>query len=143
MTNPAFDLEMRAYLLMDDSIHRVCPAESLSMGDESVQLLGSKAAHWFDIPAFFTEVYRVLAPGGVCALFNCKLVPSAFPSLSPQDEVQLMDVVKWVSFGRVSSGLDCLSLGRGQSEWFEFYQYECSSIIVVSGMLSRGNSALC
>ncbi|CAG0881942.1 unnamed protein product [Darwinula stevensoni] len=73
----------------------VCPAESLSMGDETVQMLGSKAAHWFDIPAFFSEVYRVLAPGGVCALFNCKLVPSAFPSLSPQDEAQLMDVVKW------------------------------------------------
>ena len=39
-------------------------AEKLPLASESVQLVTScQACHWFDLPAFFKEVDRVLVPG--------------------------------------------------------------------------------
>ncbi|MEY4581339.1 MAG: hypothetical protein RL701_6042, partial [Pseudomonadota bacterium] len=48
------------------------PAErSPSIADASVDLVtAAQAAHWFDRPAFYQEVERVLRPGGVIALWT-------------------------------------------------------------------------
>ena len=41
------------------------------MPDASVDLvLVAQAAHWFDLPAFYAEVARVLRPGGVLAVWS-------------------------------------------------------------------------
>ena len=55
---------------------RVCAAENLNVEDGSVQLITvMTAVHWFDHPKFFAEGLRVLAPGGVMALFGyCKII---------------------------------------------------------------------
>jgi len=46
----------------------VAPAESSPLPDASVDLVTvAQALHWFDLPAFFGEVRRVLAPRGVFA----------------------------------------------------------------------------
>ncbi|XP_072173419.1 putative methyltransferase DDB_G0268948 [Diadema setosum] len=43
----------------------VSPAETLPVEDSSVDVItASSAAHWFEYPAFFQEVDRVLRPGG-------------------------------------------------------------------------------
>lgn len=47
------------------------PAERLPMSDNSASLVtAAQAAHWFDLPAFYAEVRRVAAPGGVLALIS-------------------------------------------------------------------------
>ncbi len=49
----------------------VAPAEASGLADASVDLvLVAQAAHWFDLPAFYLEVERVLRPGGVLALLT-------------------------------------------------------------------------
>lgn len=55
-----------------DHIEYLCaPAERLPLADGSVNLItAAQAAHWFDLPAFYAEVRRVAAPGGVLALIS-------------------------------------------------------------------------
>ncbi len=50
--------------------YRIALAEASGLGDRSVDLVTiGQALHWFDLDAFWTEVRRVLRPGGaVCAL---------------------------------------------------------------------------
>lgn len=49
----------------------VAPAEASGLPDASVDLvLVAQAAHWFELPAFYAEVARVLRPGGVLALLT-------------------------------------------------------------------------
>lgn len=49
--------------------YRVAPAEHSGLPDASVDLLtAAQAAHWFDLPAFYTEVRRVGRPGAILAL---------------------------------------------------------------------------
>ncbi len=49
----------------------VAPAEASGLPEASVDLLMvAQAAHWFDLPAFYAEVRRVLRPGGVIALLT-------------------------------------------------------------------------
>ena len=51
--------------------YAVAAAEQLPLPDASVQLLTvAQAAHWFDLPAFYRQVQRVLVPGGVIALIS-------------------------------------------------------------------------
>lgn len=51
--------------------YRVAPAEASGLPDASVDLLtAAQAAHWFDLPAFFTEARRLLRPRGVIALIS-------------------------------------------------------------------------
>jgi ubiquinone/menaquinone biosynthesis C-methylase UbiE len=46
-------------------------AENLPVGPQSATLVtAATAAHWFDRPPFYTEVARVLAPGGSIALIQ-------------------------------------------------------------------------
>jgi SAM-dependent methyltransferase len=48
--------------------YRVAPAEESGLDDLSVDLVTvAQALHWFDRPAFYREVKRVLRPGGILA----------------------------------------------------------------------------
>ncbi|MGI9240653.1 MAG: class I SAM-dependent methyltransferase [Verrucomicrobiales bacterium] len=50
---------------------RVAPAEASGLGDHSVDLVTvAQALHWFDFEKFYAEVARVLAPGGVLAVWG-------------------------------------------------------------------------
>ena len=47
------------------------PAENCGLPDHVADLVtAAQAAHWFDLPAFYHEVRRVLKPGGVLALWS-------------------------------------------------------------------------
>jgi SAM-dependent methyltransferase len=49
---------------------RVAPAQASSLPDRSADLVTvAQAAHWFDLPAFYAEVCRVLKPGGLLAIW--------------------------------------------------------------------------
>lgn len=49
-------------------------AESCSLSDSSVDLVTiAQALHWFDLPAFYSEVRRVLRPGGLIAAWTYQL----------------------------------------------------------------------
>lgn len=60
--------------------YRVEAAEQCSLQDESVSLVTvAQAMHWFDIPAFYAEVRRVLKPRGVFAAWtyaDCRVTPA-------------------------------------------------------------------
>jgi ubiquinone/menaquinone biosynthesis C-methylase UbiE len=51
--------------------YRVAPAEVSGLPDHSADLVTiAQAMHWFDLPAFYTEVRRVLKPQGVIAAWG-------------------------------------------------------------------------
>lgn len=57
--------------------YQVSPAETLNLEDESADLITvAQAIHWFDLPRFFTEVDRVLKPGGILAVWGYQLLNS-------------------------------------------------------------------
>lgn len=65
---------------------RVSQAEKINAADQSVQLVTAcHAAHWFDLPAFYREVHRVLVPNGVLALYGYEF-PSFVTGDSERDE---------------------------------------------------------
>lgn len=54
--------------------YRVAPAERCPLADASADLVTvAQALHWFDRPAFFAEVDRVLRPGGLLAAWTYAL----------------------------------------------------------------------
>ena len=51
--------------------YRVAPAENSGLADHSVDLIvAATAIHWFDLDEFYTEVKRVIRPGGVLAAWT-------------------------------------------------------------------------
>ncbi|MBM4180550.1 MAG: class I SAM-dependent methyltransferase [Betaproteobacteria bacterium] len=49
---------------------RLAPAQASGLPDRSVDLVTvAQAAHWFDLPAFYAEVRRVLKPDGLLAIW--------------------------------------------------------------------------
>lgn len=51
--------------------YRVAPAEQSRLADRSVDLVTvAQALHWFDIPRFYSEIRRVLKPGGILAVIG-------------------------------------------------------------------------
>ena len=51
--------------------YRVSPADQSDLPAGSVDLITvAQALHWFDLPAFYAEATRVLAPGGVVAAWT-------------------------------------------------------------------------
>lgn len=67
--------------------YRQAPAEQSGLDARSVDLVTvAQAAHWFDLPAFYTEAHRVLRPEGVLAVWTYHL-----PSTTPRVDA----VVRW------------------------------------------------
>lgn len=55
--------------------YRVALADQSGLADRSVDLVTvAQAAHWFPLDAFYTEVRRVVKPGGVVALWCYELM---------------------------------------------------------------------
>ncbi|HND89443.1 MAG TPA: class I SAM-dependent methyltransferase [Saprospiraceae bacterium] len=55
--------------------YRAGPAESPTLPGQSVDLItAGQAAHWFHLEKFYTEVQRVLRPGGLLALIGYGLL---------------------------------------------------------------------
>ncbi|UEM05770.1 class I SAM-dependent methyltransferase [Skermanella rosea] len=55
--------------------YRVARAEASGIPDGSCDLaVAAQAAHWFDLPAYWAEVGRVLRPGGLAALVGYGLL---------------------------------------------------------------------
>lgn len=55
--------------------YRVAEASASGLADASVDLVTiAQALHWFDTPAFYTEVRRALKPGGACAAWGYGLM---------------------------------------------------------------------
>ena len=51
--------------------YRLGSAEASGLSGRSVDLaVAAQAAHWFDLPAYYTEVRRVTRPGGLVALIT-------------------------------------------------------------------------
>lgn len=51
--------------------YRCAPAEQLPVEDSSASLVtAAQAAHWFDLPAFYSEVRRIGRPNAVVALIS-------------------------------------------------------------------------
>ena len=51
--------------------YQCAPAESIPLPDHRASLItAAQAAHWFDLPAFYSEVRRIAEPGAVVALIS-------------------------------------------------------------------------
>ena len=58
--------------------YQLAPAENTAIDTRSIDLVTvAQALHWFDIPAFFKEVDRVLKPQGVLAVWTYNLLSIA------------------------------------------------------------------
>lgn len=73
--------------------YRVVEATQSGLADASVDLVTiAQALHWFDTPAFYAEVRRVLAPAGVCAAWGYGLMRIA-PAIDAVVDHYYRDVV--------------------------------------------------
>jgi SAM-dependent methyltransferase len=62
--------QIAAAVLQAGVEYRVAPAEASGLPDHSADLVAvAQAAHWFELPAFYAEVRRVLKPGGLLAIW--------------------------------------------------------------------------
>lgn len=60
----------------------VARAEASAVADQSIDLVTvAQAMHWFDVPAFQSEVRRILRPGGIIAVWSYALL-SATPAVT-------------------------------------------------------------
>ena len=51
--------------------YRCAPAERIPVADASASLItAAQAAHWFDLPRFYSEARRIAAPGALLALVS-------------------------------------------------------------------------
>ncbi|XP_046400350.1 putative methyltransferase DDB_G0268948 isoform X2 [Ischnura elegans] len=76
-------------------------AEKLNFQENSVTLVtAGQACHWFDLPAFYEEVKRILVPGGTLALYGYQLPRPRFHGSSPTD---LSSIVDKFYFGEINS----------------------------------------
>lgn len=65
--------------------YAVMTAEFAAIADRSMNLVTvAQALHWFDLPVFFEEARRVLAPGGVIAAWTYQLL-----SIAPEIDAAL------------------------------------------------------
>lgn len=61
-----------AHAAQRDNLRYGCaPAEAMPLTDGSASLItAAQAAHWFDLPAFYSEVRRIARPGAALALVS-------------------------------------------------------------------------
>jgi SAM-dependent methyltransferase len=65
-------------------------AENSALRDASVNLITvAQALHWFDLPRFYREVERILAPGGMLAVWTYGLL-----SITPEIDVLIKSFYK-------------------------------------------------
>lgn len=63
--------------------YRVAPADASGLADGSVNLVTvAQALHWLDVDRFYAEVRRVLAPGGVIAVWAYWRVTADDPAVT-------------------------------------------------------------
>jgi SAM-dependent methyltransferase len=73
--------------------YRLGPEAASGLASASCDLVtAAQAAHWFDLPAFYAEVHRVLKPNGVLAIWGYAPILVA-PAIDP--------VVAWFEHQRV------------------------------------------
>lgn len=71
----------------------VAPADSAPIEDRSADLVTvAQALHWFDLPRFYTEVFRVARPGGIVAVW-CYQIHSISPEIDRLVHYLYFDVV--------------------------------------------------
>jgi SAM-dependent methyltransferase len=76
----------------DNVDYHVEPAEHVSLASDSADLVTvAVAVHWFDFDRFYSEVKRVLKPGGILAVWTYNLV-----EISPE-----IDEVIWHYYGEI------------------------------------------
>ncbi|CAN8006182.1 unnamed protein product, partial [Ixodes hexagonus] len=77
--------EAKASNRVDNVTFSVASAERIPEADSSVQLVtASQCLQWFDRDKFYAEVERVLAPGGVLALYG---YPTPIPVADDQTKM--------------------------------------------------------
>lgn len=65
-----------------------------TLADESVACItAAQAAHWFDLPAFYSQVQRVLQPGGILAMWTYGLVRFERDDLNERVNQQLYEKI--------------------------------------------------
>ena len=73
--------------------YRVAPAEHSGLDDATVHLVTvAQALHWLPLGPFFAEVHRVLAPGGLVAVWGYSL-PSVSCASLDQELQRFYDVI--------------------------------------------------
>jgi SAM-dependent methyltransferase len=74
--------------------YRMAPAEASGLESRSADLITvAQAAHWFDLPAFYREVDRVLARGGALALWTYGVYHLEDPTLDRLLQHFYVDIV--------------------------------------------------
>ncbi|XP_071449871.1 putative methyltransferase DDB_G0268948 isoform X1 [Hetaerina americana] len=67
-------------------------AEKLNFQDNSVTLVtAGQACHWFNLPAFYEEVKRILIPGGTLALYGYQLPRPMYRGPTAKDLSPIID----------------------------------------------------
>ena len=67
----AAEAQLRSAVAHERITYKVMPAERTDLDEHSVDLTTvAQAIHWFDFQRFYTEVRRVLKPGGVIAVWT-------------------------------------------------------------------------
>ena len=75
LATDASEAQIKQAETSDNITYKVSPAEELDVPDNSFDLITvAQAIHWFDLPAFFKTVDRVLKPGGLLAIWGYQFI---------------------------------------------------------------------
>lgn len=76
------DSQMEKAPKLDNIVYekRAAQASGLEAGQVDLVTVG-QAVHWFDLDAFYREVYRVLKPGGKLAVWTYTLPETGYPEM--------------------------------------------------------------
>lgn len=86
---------------VDNISYRVARAEDTSLPSGSYQLvIGVSACHWFDLPAFYAEVGRLLTPGGALAMIGHRPALPIFRGEERHDLQFLATALTTIDFGK-------------------------------------------